>query len=212
MSFDLSASVAQDVAFVASDAPCSPTDQLEGGWSCFRGRGDQYHGTPAPGTRLPSGPASGPTRLLIGVEVPFEAWTLGARVGWAFRGLGPASDGQHDARTASIEALGRVHLTTSGSFRLDLLGVVGWRRLDAHASVTVTEDRSVPPSLYQRDNPDRQTLDAYKRLGMGAIGVGLAATYVAATWSALRLEVPVSAFFPTSGVAVTPTASWVVTL
>lgn len=211
MSVDLSLALAQDVAFVSSDAPCSRADQLDGGWSCFRARGDQYHGTPTRGTRLPSGPASGPTRLLVGLELPFDSFALGARVGWAFAGMGPAADGQERALSVGVELTGRVRLTTAGAFRLDLLGLAGSRMLDAYAKVKVTEDRSVPPSLYQRDNPDTQSLDAYKRLGTGFVGVGLAGTYALARWSALRLELPLSYFFPTSGVALTPALSWVVT-
>ncbi len=211
MSVDLSAALAQDIAFVSSDAPCSRAAQLDGGFSCFRSKGDQYHGTPTSGTRLPTGPASGPTRLMVGVELPFEAIAIGARLGWAFRGIAPASDGQEHALSVGVELTGRVRLATTGAFRLDLLGLTGTRLLDAHATVTVTEDRSVPPSAYQLDNPDRQKLDGYKRLGMGFFGFGLAGTYALATWSAVRLELPVSYFFPTSGVAVTPTLALVVT-
>lgn len=211
MSVDLSAALAQDIAFVSSDAPCSRSAQLDGGWSCFRPQGDQYHGTPTSGTRLPSGPASGPTRLMIGLELPFDSIAIGARLGWAFRGIAPASDGQERALSVGAELTARVRLTTSGAFRLDLLGVAGTRLLDAHASITVSEDRSVPPSAYQLDNPDKQTLDGYKRFGMGFFGAGLAGTYALSTWSAVRFELPVSYFFPTSGVALTPTLAFVVT-
>jgi len=226
MSVDLSLAVAQDIGFVSSDKPCSRDAQLNDGWTCFRAQGDQYHGTPT-GSRLPAGAALGPTRLLLGLELPFDAidskgesagvlparWpiVIGARFGWAFRGIAPPSDGQEHAFPVGGELTARVKLTASSSFRLDLLAVTGVRLLDAYAKIKVTEDRSVPPSVYQLDNPDKQTLDGYKRMGTGFVGAGLAATFTLAKWSALRFELPVSVFFPSSGVAVTPAMALVVT-
>jgi hypothetical protein len=210
MSVDLSVAVAQDIGFVSSDRPCSRDSQLSGGWSCFRARGDQYHGTPS-GGRLPAGPAAGPTRLLVGVELPFDAIAVGARLGWAFRGIAPPSDGQHHALPFGGELTVRLKLAAWSTFRLDLLGLVGARLLDAHATIGVTEDRSVPPSSYQLDNPDQQTLDGYRRMGTGFFGAGLAATFTLASWSALRFELPVSTFFPSPGVALSPAMAWVVT-
>lgn len=211
MSVDLSVALSQDIGFVSADKPCTKNSQIADGWTCFRPQGDQYHGTPAPGTTLPSGGAAGPTRLLVGLELPFDAIVLGARFGWAFRGIAPPADGQDHARSIGGEVTARLRLAGSSGFRLDLLGLVGARILDAHATVNVTEDRSVPPSTYQLDNPDHQTLDAYKRMGTGFVGIGLAATVPVASWSSLRLELPISLYFPSSGTAVSPTLVWVVT-
>jgi hypothetical protein len=110
------------------------------------------------------------------------------------------------------ELFARVALTSSPSFRLDFLGMLGARVMDAHSTDKITEDTSVPPSVYQPDNPDKQTLDAYKRMGTGFVGAGLAATFSVAEAHALRFELPVSLFFPSSGVAFSPTLAWVVSL
>lgn len=210
MSVAYSVAVSQDVAFVQSDKPCSRDAQLNEGWSCFRAQGDQYHGTPI-GSRLPSGPASGPTRLLVGVELPLDLVTLGARLGWAFRGIAPASDGQEHSIPFSGELGARVRLLSSGPFRLEVLAMIGARQLDAYAKVKVNEDRSVPPSIYQLDNPDAQTLAAYKRLGTGYVGAGLGASFLLTRGAALRFELPLSYNFPSTGLALSPTIGLSVT-
>jgi hypothetical protein len=211
MSVALDLALAQDFAYVASDAPCTQESQLHGGWSCFRARGDQYHGTPR-GGRVPGGIAVGTSRLLLGVELELESVAFGARASWSFRGLGPASDGMERVLPFGGELFVRVALTSSPSFRLDFLGLVGARVLDARASEKISEDTSVPPPAYQLDNPDAQTLDAYKRMGTGFVGAGLAASFTVASGHALRAELPISIFFPSSGVAFSPTLAWVVSL
>ncbi|MGZ3420298.1 MAG: hypothetical protein ACXWUG_25715 [Polyangiales bacterium] len=211
MSVALDLAVAQDFAYVASDAPCTQESQLHGGWSCFRARGDQYHGTPR-GGRVPGSVALGTSRLMLGAELQLDGFAFGARASWSFRGLGPASDGMDRVLPFGGELFARVALTSSPTFQLDFLGMVGARILDAHASDKIAEDTSVPPPAYQLDNPDTQTLDAYKRMGTGFVGAGLAATFKVAEAHALRFELPISIFFPSSGVAFSPTLAWVVTL
>ena len=71
---------------------------------------------------------------------------------------------------------------------------------------------AAPASAYQLDNPERQTLDAYRRMGTGFVGAGLGASFALASWSALRIELPFSYFFPTTGLAISPTLAWVVKL
>lgn len=211
MSADLAVMVEQDLGPVSGASPCSKSGQLDDGWSCFRARGDQYHGTPT-GSRLPLAVGLGTTRLAVTTDLWFGAVALGARLGWAFRGTSPASDGRGTPVPVDLGLRARVVLARSGSLAIELLGVVGFRELDLHAKINVAEDRSVPPSIYQLDNPDKQSLDAYKRLGRGyaAIGVGLRIGLGAAT--ALRFELPLSLSFPTVGVAVSPSIALVVTL
>lgn len=211
MTAELALAFEQDLAFVSAENPCSKDGQLDQGWSCFRPRGDQYHGTPT-GSRLPGQVALGTTRLVASTDFWFGGFALGARLGWAFRGAGPASDGARRIVPIDGAVRARVALSTSPTLRVELLGAVGIRELDAHATVKVTEDRSVPPSVYQLDNPDKQSLDAYKRLGLGYVAVGLGVTFTLGEATALRFELPLSFSLPSGGVAVSPSAAFVVTL
>jgi hypothetical protein len=211
MSISLDLGLAQDLAYVASDAPCTQESQLHGGWSCFRARGDQYHGNPR-GGRVPGGIAIGTTRLLLGAELDLDSVAFGARASWSFRGLGPPSDGMDRILPFGGELFVRIALSSSSTFRLDFLGMAGARVLDVHATEKIAEDTSVPPPAYQLDNPDTQTLDAYKRMGTGFVGAGLAASFTVANGHAIRAELPISVFFPSSGVAFSPTLAWVVSL
>lgn len=211
MSADLAVMVEQDLGPVSGEAPCSKDGQLSDGWSCFRARGDQYHGTPT-GSRLPLALGLGTTRLAVTTDFWLGTVALGARLGWAFRGVSPASDGRGTPIPVDVGLRGRVVLSRGGSLALDLLAVVGFRELDLHAKVNVAEDRSVPPSIYQLDNPDKQSLDAYKRLGRGYAGIGLSATVGLGETTALRLELPLSLSFPTAGLALSPSAAFVVKL
>jgi hypothetical protein len=208
---NVTAALSQDVAVVGHVSPCSREGQLSDGWSCFRARGDQYHGSPT-NSRLPTSLAAGNTRLLLGVELPFGPIAIGARVGWAFRGVAPPSDGQDRALPFGFELTGRARLAKRRGVQLDALLIGGVRVLDAYAKLHVIEDSRQPVSAYQLDNPERQTLDGYRRMGTGFIGVGLAASFAVAKWSALRVELPFSYFFPTTGFAISPNLTWVVTL
>ncbi|MBL8714768.1 MAG: hypothetical protein JNL79_02165 [Myxococcales bacterium] len=211
MTPELALALEQDLALVGADSPCSKAGQLDQGWSCFRARGDQYHGTPT-GSRLPSQVALGTTRLVATTDFWLGGFALGARLGWAFRGVGPVSDGAEHVIPVDAALRARVALSRSSTLRIELLGVFGLRQLDARATVKVNEDRSVPPSVYQLDNPDKQSLDAYKRLGLGYVAVGLGVTFRLGEATALRFELPLSVSFPTSGVAVSPSAAFVVKL
>lgn len=211
MTADLALAFEQDLAFVSAENPCSKDGQLEQGWSCFRPRGDQYHGTPT-GSRLPGQAALGTTRLVATTDFWFGAFAVGARLGWAFRGVGPVSDGAEHVIPVDAALRARVAVSTTTSLRVELLGAIGLRQLDAHATVKVTEDRRVPPSVYQLDNPDKQSLDAYKRIGLGYVAIGIGFTFALGEATALRFELPLSVSFPSSGVAISPSAAFVVKL
>ena len=206
---DLAVAIEQDFGVVSGSHVCAKEAQLSGGWSCFRPRGDQYHGT-ATDKKLPTVVAIGTTRLVAAADYDFDGFTLGARVGWAFRGLGPTSDAETPVIPVDVAARARLVLLRS-PVRVDLLAVFGMRQVDLRVKQSIIEDRSVPPSAYQLDNPDQQTLMAFKRLGFGFVGVGPSVSYPLGPRSALRFELPLSLSFPSTGFAFSPSLAWVVT-
>src|SRR5262249_4639332 len=95
----LGVAVQQDFALVGSDADiCSFDKQSSGTWTCFRASSTQYHGAPQRGVndRPEGGRTLATTRVLVSYDRVLGAnFTLGARLGYAFRGA-PKPDG-HDA-------------------------------------------------------------------------------------------------------------------
>ena len=129
----LGAALTQDMPFVSGDDVCSKQQQLEGGFTCFRASGSQYHGTPVPGQndRLNPGFVVGTTRVELGVDYALgDPVTLGARVGYVLRGGGPDQLGGGFAITRSWFGLACGNVATVG-FAVDLpavavAGIVVW--------------------------------------------------------------------------------------
>jgi hypothetical protein len=214
MSVAFTAALSQDLVVVPGDPACTRAAQLERDWTCFRARGDQYLGTPLVGSvdgRVDGGVALGPTRALVGAELAFERFAVGARLGWALRGLGPAANGQERVIPLSGELLARVRLVQLGIVRVDLLSTLGLRVVDARRTVVVREDPAAAPSLYQLDNPPTQKVDAYKRLGTSFVSLGPAVTVALGGHLAVRGELAVTWLWPSTGWAFGPTVGLVVT-
>ncbi len=209
--FDLALAVEQDLGVVSGSNVCAKPSQLSGGWSCFRPREDQYHGTPTTNA-LPTSVAVGPTRLVAAVDYglsgSLDRFSLGGRLGWAFRGLGPPSAAQVPVIPVDVAARARIVLLRS-PLRIDVLVLFGMRQVDLGVKQPIVEDRSVPPSAYQLDNPNEQTLTAYKRLGLGYVAVGPSLTYALGAHTGLRLELPFSWSFPSTGLAFSPSLGFV---
>lgn len=199
-----SLSVAQDFLWAGGTDVCTEKSQLELGWSCFRQQGSQYHGTPVEGFKDTVSPGFTPatTRLLLGLDVvPIDPLALGFRLGYAFGGS-PRTDGGH--RFHSLHLEGRVSYWLGQAYPRHGIAPFafaggGVAEVDAHYPVDVKEDRSVPPPPEQLDNPDRQTLDVYKKLGTGFGSVGLGGYYGFGPAGGILLAAKGMFLFPSSG-------------
>src|SRR5581483_7957622 len=89
--------VEQDLTRLSEVNTCTPSSQVNLGYSCFRADGSQYQGNPAGGVDdAVQGFAAGTTRVHVGFDrALLDNLTLGLRVGYALRGAptgkGPAS-------------------------------------------------------------------------------------------------------------------------
>ncbi len=200
-----SVSVAQDFLWAAGGTDvCTQKSQVNLGWSCFRKQGTQYHGTPVEGYRdtVSPGFSLATTRLLLGLDaMPLDQLALGARVGFAFGGS-PRTDGGHSFENLHLEArisywLGQAY-PEHGIAPFAFVGG-GAAEVDARYPVDVRENRSVPPPPEQLDNPDYQTLDAYKKLGLGFASFGLGGYYGLGPAGGILLAGKGMMMFPDSG-------------
>lgn len=197
--------VAQDLMFVSGSDVCTEQSQVHDGFSCFRSNGSQYHGTPVRGRGDSVGGIDlATTRALVTLDaVVAEPFTLGVRVGYTLRGGGPRPDGG----SSYLPWLAEVHAAywfprafgPSFSPYVTLAG--GLAQVDAKNSVKVLEDRSVPPPPNQLDNPDTQTLDAWKKSGLSFVAIGGGAYVPVTEHSGVTLEARFLFLFPDSGVA-----------
>ena len=167
-------------------------NQTVGSYSCFRDAGSQYHGNPIlgdPADSVNGGLALGTTRILIGYDrVLVAGLTLGVRLGYVLRGLGPRADGGTNPFPFHVE--GRLaywfgsEAFTTATFRPYVFVAGGAAQIDTRFGIVVTEDTTVQPSPNQPlcpanlpagvvavgCNPPAQHLDAYRRMGQGFAG------------------------------------------
>lgn len=202
--------VEQDFSWLDGSTPCSPESQQNGSFACFRANGSQYLGTPRRGDRSRVGPGFLPstTRVLVGyTHFLTSSFALGGRVGFAVRGGSPRSVGE-DARAflpvhLEMQATWSPPLLASshGGFRGLILASGGVAQFDGHARLDVREDPSVPPPASQLDNPASQSLDVYRKsgIGFGALGVGFVAR-IYRDWLG-RVALQGIASFPSTGYA-----------
>jgi hypothetical protein len=172
--------LAQDAALFAGEDVCSRQSQLERGFACFRQSGTQYHGAPEPGTAgtIDSGFALATTRVYLASEIRLsDAINLGLRIGYAIAGRGLTADGGKAYFPMHAELRGQYWFSSSvfpETFAPFVFLSGGVAQVDASRSVNVVEDQDVAPPPGQLDNPDTQTLDAYKKMGLSfaALGAG----------------------------------------
>lgn len=197
-------SVAQDFLWAGGTDVCTEKSQVKLGWSCFRRQGTQYHGTPIEGfkDKVSAGFAPATTRVLLGLDVlPLEQLGLGVRLGYAFGGS-PRTDGGHGFQSLHLEArvsywLGQAYPEHGIAPFAFVGGGVG--EVDARYSVDVRENTSVPPPPEQLDNPNYQTLDAYKKLGVGFGSFGVGGYYGFGASGGILVSAKGMLMFPSSG-------------
>lgn len=201
------ASLRQDFAWLGGDRVCSPERQAAGDFACFRSNDTQYLGTPrATDAATVRGVAVATTRVLIGYQqFVTRHLAVAGFAGLAFRGGGPTPVGEagraflplHLEAQASVWPWGPP--LRPGSTKVFVLASGGVGQIDAHAAVRVREDRTAiaPPS--QLDNPDEQTLEAYRKAGVGFAGAGVGLACALSRHWVLRTAVQGLVSFPAPG-------------
>lgn len=151
------------------------------------------------------------TRLLIGFDrVLFDNWAVGARGGYVLRGGGPKPDGAEAPSFLPFHGelraaywFGTTPFVGTG-FRVGLFVAGGIAQVDSPFRVRVTEDPTKPPPAAQPTNPAVQTLDVYKKVGIGFAGGGAMLSCALGRASAFFLNLKVMQLFPSSGTVVAP--------
>jgi len=202
----VSLSVEQGFGIVGASGACSVSSQQNEGYACYRADGQQYNGNPVP-TNEPLGVGLAPARVVAGYDrLVFYDTSLGARVGWAFRGEGPTPRGGTPFVPVSIAVrathwFGSDPLARTG-FRPFAFLTGGYGMFDVKASAHVREDPA--QTVYQGGNDLEQTFDLWKRAGDGFVGVGFGLSLALSAGTALTAEVAVVDAFPFSAVIVAP--------
>jgi hypothetical protein len=203
----LSIGFLQDATLLSGSEVCSPTSQIDGRFTCIRGSGSQYHGTPQSGfAGKVNGAAFAATRVAASVALPvMGAFGIGARLAYAIAGQGPKPDGGKSFLPVHLELQAQYWLTgdafsteTIGAF---LIASGGISQVDGKTSVTVREDTAVPPPIDQLDNPAVQRLDAYHKSGSGFAGAGMGLFVPVSGGFGIGADLRASMLFPSSGVA-----------
>ena len=219
--FWVGAGVQADIAFLGGGNLCSRESQSAVAYSCFRPDGEQYLGVLEPAAPAGLAPSYGTTRVALQIErvLPYHL-SVGGRVGFAFGGgptpaKGPTFVPLH--LEASLSYWFGQPLSRDTGLRgfASLMG--GMAQMDASRSVAVDECRAGSPSGCAPatnvqpggDNPDHQTLDAYKKAGQGFVGLGLGAFYSFVAGSGLVVEVRVLQFFPSAATTLSPSLGYV---
>ncbi len=204
----------QDAAFVGGNDVCTGESQVNGGFSCFRASGSQYHGTPLTGVKdqVSSGLLPATTRAKLGVDyVASDELSVGMRLGYVLRGLGPPPDGAKRFPPLHFEARAAYWFDrpfSPDSFTPYIFAAAGAAEIDAHLGVDVVENQSVPPPPNQLDNPPTQHLDAYKKMGSGFGGVGVGGYLPFGQANGALFELMLLELFPSSGTALSLSAGW----
>jgi hypothetical protein len=204
----LSLGFIQDFALVSGSEVCSQKNQVSGGYTCIRGSGSQYHGTPVVGQGGSLGGfAVASTRVTLGMHARVsDALSLGLRLGYAFLGQGPTPDGGHDYLAFQAEAQA-AYWFSRRPFATEVVGTfvelsAGLAEIDGKGKVTVTENQSVRPPASQIDNPPRQSLDAYQKGGAAFAGAGIGMFLPFGKAAGLIADLRVLQLFPSSGTAI----------
>lgn len=210
-----------DLAFLDGGDPCSRESQSELRYACFRADREQYLGAPEPGTPADFALSYGTTRIALHIERPIiDNVTLGGRFGFAFGGgptpaRGPAFLPLHlEARIAyfigkplSAERGVRGVVSVMGGLaQVDAFRSVAVRECGADSKVACTPATNLQPG---GPNPQVQSLEAYKKLGQGFIGLGLGAYYSFLPASGVLLELRIMQLFPGTGTTFSPSLSYV---
>lgn len=234
---------AVDLAIVGGKDVCSRDSQREKGFVCFyEGTEDQYLWETRPGVdnSINTGLALATVRLLLSFDrLVGDNVTLGARLGYAFRG-GPPSGEDQEVKFLPLHAelrasywFGSKPFTVDG-FRPYVGASAGAAQVDAKLPVTVGDcagqpDGSAPSSpsstavedadfaaRCRRDSPLNAgehaaplKLDAYKKLGKGFAGLHAGVMYALTKDSGIQLNVNFMYLLPTTGQVIEPSLGYV---
>lgn len=203
-----SLSVVQDFGLHQGANPCTMSNQIDGGFACFRASGTQYHGHPLPNasTAITSFPQWATTRLLGGYDrVLYDQYTVGVRLGWVLQGGGPRPDGALGPDFLPFHGELRIAYTLGQNpfrregLRVSLFANGGLAQVDTEYRVGVEEDTSRPPPAGQLDNPETQELSVYRKTGTGFFGGGVTLGYVFSRRFNVSLGAKMMRMFPTPG-------------
>lgn len=207
----VSVAVVQDFGLHMGTNPCTMTNQINGGFACFRASGTQYHGSPLPDSSndIQAFPQLATTRLFGGYDRIFGSkFTLGLRLGWVLRGGGPRPDGAEGPSFLPFHGEARVGYTFGTNpfqrdgLRFSLFIGGGIAQVDTEYQVTITEDPQKPPPASQLDNPATQQLSVYRKSGTGFLDVGAAMNYAFSKRFGVSLGAKVMRMFPSNGTIV----------
>jgi hypothetical protein len=211
-----------DMALVSGTDVCTPESQQNNGYACFRADGQQYRGLPTVGAAdaIAGGAALATVRVLVGLDrVVTKNITVGARVGYAFRG-GPATD--NGTKFLPFHAELRLaywlgdHPFTKKGIRPYVFLAGGLAQVDAKVPVEIQEETD--PTLrsnysdylaQQTDNPDRQSVDAWKKMGQSFAGGGGGIMYATTAKGGFLFDLKIMQMFPSSGTVIAPELGYV---
>lgn len=218
--FWVGAVLQQDISLLPGGDICGRAAQANSSYSCFRADREQYLGVPVPGQPASIVPARGTSRIALQAEhAIFGNFTAGGRLGFAFGG-GPTPQKGPPFLPLHLEARVSYWIGPKLSPAMGVRGFVtlagGLAQIDASRRVEVTECRAgdagcVPAKGFQPGwaNPRSQTLDAYKKAGMGFVSVGVGLYYSFVRGSGVLLEVKGTQLFPSYGFAISPALGYV---
>lgn len=210
-SFYLSLGVQQDIALIGGDDVCTPENQNEGPFYCFRSDGEQYQGQPVEGQfdKVDSGFEPATTRVLLGAELRLaEELSAFAKAGYVF-GTGPTPEDVSGSLQFHGELGLKYWFTSSGAMPAEGFGIYaalsgGAGQVDADRSVPILEDASRPT---QQQNPPNQQVDAWAKYGQVFVAAGPGLWWALGP-GALMLDVRGMFLFPTTGFALGPGLSY----
>lgn len=209
-----------DLALVSGTDVCAPESQANNGYACFRADGQQYRGVPTVGAAdaIAGGMAFSTVRVLVGLDrVITKNITVGARIGYAFRG-GPDTDTgtkflPFHAELRAAYWLGD-HPFSKKGLRPYVFLAGGLAQVDAKVPVEISEDYGRYPdygdyTANQPDNPERQSVDAWKKMGQSFAGGGAGVVYATTAKSGFMIDLKVMQMFPSSGTVIAPELGYV---
>ncbi len=221
-----------DLPYVTGDDVCGQDSQSNDGYACFitndnefEPEGTQYHGNPIPsgeGNAIDGGFALSTIRAMVSYDRAIsENIMLGVRLGYALRG-GPQPDGgpaffpfHAEARAAywfGNKPFGKVGV------RPFAFASGGMAQVDSKVELSVQEQDNCPATgctvvngseLIQR-NPQRQTLEAWRKAGQGFIALGGGVMYAFSSNQGIVGELKISYMLPTPNIVISPTLGWAI--
>jgi hypothetical protein len=144
----------------------------------------------------------------VGLDWAFaHSFTLGTRLGYAFRGGGPTVAG--GSSFLPLHAEGRLSYFVGGpaygpgGIAPFIFAGGGLGQIDSQATSTVREDTMAPRPANQFDNPPQQELAIWKKSGAAFAAAGGGAYFAVGETQGALLTLQGAILFPSPGTAVT---------